>query len=398
MKKSYLMIAISMALVQGCYTAPPYQPPSYGSGYSGVSIGIHYSTYPDLVRIPGYPVYYAPRVDSNYFFYDGLYWVFHSDNWYVSSWYNGPWDYVGYYDVPAYVLRVPVRYYRRPPPYFRGWHADAPPRWGDHWGRDWEQRRSGWDRWDRSSAPAPAPLPVYQRDYSGDRYPRAIEQQHTIRSDYYRYQPREPVTQQYFKPRAQQDQQRQQEQRQQEQRQQEQQRRQDQQRQLELQQQQQRQLEQQRRQDQQRQQELQRRQDQQRQLEQQQRQQEQQRQLGPQQRQEQQRQQKQQQRPQEQQRQLGQQQRQQDQQRQQEPQQRQQDQQRQQEQQQRQQEQQRQLEPQQRQQEQQQRDLERQRSQPEPRGKAKDDKAAPQGQVQKDKDTQQEYERKKKEY
>jgi len=135
MKKSYLMIAISMTLVQGCYTAPPYEPSSrVAVGYSGVNIGIHYSTYPDLVRIPGYPVYYAPRVDSNFFFYDGLYWVFHSDNWYVSSWYNGPWDYVGYYDVPAYLLRVPVRYYRQPPPYFRGWRADAPPRWGDHWG------------------------------------------------------------------------------------------------------------------------------------------------------------------------------------------------------------------------------------------------------------------------
>jgi len=209
MKKSYLMIAISMALVQGCYTAPPYQPSVYGSGYSGVSIGINYSTYPDLVRIPGYPVYYAPQVNSNYFFYDGLYWVFQSDNWYASSWYNGPWDRVGYYDVPAYVLRVPVRYYRQPPPYFRDWRADAPPRWGDHWGRDWEQRRSGWDRWDSRSAPTPAPLPAYQRNYSGDRYPRAVEQQHTIRSEYYRYEPREPVTQQYFKPRVQQDQQRQ---------------------------------------------------------------------------------------------------------------------------------------------------------------------------------------------
>ena len=100
--------------------------------------------------------------------------------------------------VPLYVLRVPVRYYRRPPPYFRGWHADAPPRWGEHWGRDWEQRRGGWDQWDRHSAPRPAPLPSYQRKYSGDRYPRAPEQQHSIRSEKYRYQPREPVTQQYY--------------------------------------------------------------------------------------------------------------------------------------------------------------------------------------------------------
>jgi hypothetical protein len=373
MKKSYLMIAISMALVQGCYTAPPYQPSSYGSGYSGVSIGINYSTYPDLVRIPGYPVYYAPRVSSNYFFYDGLYWVFQGDNWYASSWYNGPWDRVGYYDVPVYILRVPVRYYRQPPSYFRDWRGDAPPRWGDRWGRDWEQRRSGWDRWDHRAAPVPAPLPAYQRNYSGDRYPRAVEQQHTIRSEHYRYEPREPVTQQYFKPRAQQDQQRRQDQQRQLE---QQQRQQEQQRQLELQrrQDQQRQLEQQQRQqEQQRQLELQRRQDQQRQLEQQQRQQEQQRQLELQRRQEQQRQLEQQQRQQEPPRQL--------------ELQRRQEQQRQQEQQQ-----QRQKDP------QQQRDLERQRSQPESRGKARDDKAAPQDHVQTDKEAQQEYERKKKEY
>ncbi|MGA7180705.1 MAG: recombinase family protein [Thiobacillaceae bacterium] len=38
-----------------------------------------------------------------------------------------------------------MRYYHRPPAYFRGWGYDAPPRWGEHWGRNWDQRRSGWD-------------------------------------------------------------------------------------------------------------------------------------------------------------------------------------------------------------------------------------------------------------
>jgi hypothetical protein len=41
-------------------------------------------------------------------------------------------------------------------------------------------------------------LPTYQRQYSGDRYPSAVEQQHSIRSEKYRYQPREPVTQQHY--------------------------------------------------------------------------------------------------------------------------------------------------------------------------------------------------------
>ncbi|MBK5207291.1 MAG: hypothetical protein JJD98_18390, partial [Polaromonas sp.] len=136
--------------------------------------------------------------------------------------------------VPLFVLRIPVRYYRAPPVYFGGWRADAPPRWGDHWGRDWEQRRSGWDQWDRRSAPRPAPLPLYQRQYSGERYPRAAEQQNSIRSGNYRYQPREAVTQQHFQqavppvqqrqqgPQQQPQQQQEQQQRQQPQRQQEQ--------------------------------------------------------------------------------------------------------------------------------------------------------------------------------
>ncbi len=193
----YLFIVLSMLLVP---LTPARADVSVGVGISvpGVSIGINLPAYPRLVRVPGYPVYYDPRVNVNLFFYDGLYWVFHGDNWYASSWYNGPWDVVDPYDVPLYVLRIPVRYYRQPPPYFHGWRADAPPRWGDHWGRDWEQRRSGWDKWDRRSAPRPAPLPSYQRNYSGDRYPREPERQQTIRTERYRYQPREPVTQQHY--------------------------------------------------------------------------------------------------------------------------------------------------------------------------------------------------------
>jgi len=170
------------------------------SAHAQVSVGISINLpgYPELAPIPGYPVYYAPRARTNYFFYDGLYWVYEGDNWYASNWYNGPWQLVSPEDVPLFVLRIPVRYYRRPPVYFRGWNGNAPPHWGEHWGRDWEERRGGWDQWDHRSAPPPAPLPDYQRRYSGDRYPRAPEQQNLIRSQNYRYQPRESVTQQHF--------------------------------------------------------------------------------------------------------------------------------------------------------------------------------------------------------
>lgn len=172
---------------------------SIGIEMPGLSIGINLPTYPQLQRVPGYPVYYAPQASANYFFYDGVYWVFQGDDWYASSWYNGPWRRVGRDAVPLFVLRVPVRYYRQPPAYFRGWRDDAPPRWGDHWGRDWESTRPNWDRWDRRQAPAPAPLPTYQQKYPQSRYPQG-DAQRDIRGQQYRYQAREPVVRQQFLP------------------------------------------------------------------------------------------------------------------------------------------------------------------------------------------------------
>lgn len=170
---------------------------SIGIGLPNVSIGINLPFFPELVPVSGYPVYYAPEVEGNYFFYDGMYWVYQDDNWYASTWYNGPWEFVEPEVVPLFVLRIPVRYYRQPPVYFRGWEHNAPPRWGKHWGHEWEHQRRGWDRWKRSSVPARAPRPVYQREYSGDRYPR-VEQQHTVRNESYRYQPREKVVRKHF--------------------------------------------------------------------------------------------------------------------------------------------------------------------------------------------------------
>lgn len=171
-------------------------------GLPGGQIGVNMPSYPMLVLVPGYPVYYDPQGSHNYFFYDGLYWVYANDNWYASSWYNGPWELTGRDYVPLYVLRVPVRYYRQPPVYFRGWSAEAPPRWDQHWGREWVQRRPGWDQWDHRKTPAPAPLPRYQQKYPSDRYPAAVERQREIRTEQYRHAPREAVTRQHLKAEA----------------------------------------------------------------------------------------------------------------------------------------------------------------------------------------------------
>jgi hypothetical protein len=192
----YSPILLSMLL--GTASVAGAQQISIYIGQPHASIGINLSSYPEFVRVPNYPVYYAPRVNSNIFFYDGLYWAYHQDRWYASSWYNGPWGEVAPEGVPLFVLRVPVRYYRQPPAYFSGWAVDAPPRWDQHWGVAWSQQRSGWDRWNRNSVPAAAPLPVYQRQYSGDRYP-VLEQQQVLQSRQYRYQPREAIVQQFYR-------------------------------------------------------------------------------------------------------------------------------------------------------------------------------------------------------
>jgi hypothetical protein len=193
-----LSAAIGLTLF-AALVAPVEAQISIGVGFSipGARIGISVPLYPDFVAVPGYPVYYAPQLDLNLFFYDGLYWSYSNDQWYSSAWYDGPWDLIGPQFVPLFVLRVPVRYYRRPPSYFGGWLASEPPRWGDHWGRDWQQRRRGWDHWDRRSNPVPAPLPAYQRDYRGNRYP-AADQQHSLRAREYNYQPHDPVARQHF--------------------------------------------------------------------------------------------------------------------------------------------------------------------------------------------------------
>ena len=89
MRHLFIMSALWVAM-----SLPAQAQVSVGVGINapGVSIGINVPVYPQLVRVPGYPVYYAPQLNSNFFFYDNLYWAYEGDNWYRSDWYNGPWD------------------------------------------------------------------------------------------------------------------------------------------------------------------------------------------------------------------------------------------------------------------------------------------------------------------
>jgi hypothetical protein len=105
----------------------------------GVDIGIRFPGPPALVAIPGAPVYYAPRAPANVFFYGNQYWVFADRAWYVGPTWNGPWAAVQPGFVPTPILRVPVRYYHVPPPHWKGWRRDGPPRWEPHYGREWRE-------------------------------------------------------------------------------------------------------------------------------------------------------------------------------------------------------------------------------------------------------------------
>jgi len=197
----YAILGLSMLMGSATVATPAMAQVSVSVSIPGVSLGIHQPVYPEFVLVPGTPVYYAPQVPANYFFYDGLYWVFQDDNWYVSSWYNGPWDLVEPDDVPLFVLRVPVQYYVRPPVFFHTWIVTAPPRWHYHWGPRWTRYHHGWDRWDRHAIPAPAPLPVYQRHYHGERYPRR-DYQRVIRHEHYHYQPRDQIVRRHEQQRT----------------------------------------------------------------------------------------------------------------------------------------------------------------------------------------------------
>lgn len=196
----HALIALSILTGPVMLATPAAAQVSIGISIPGISIGINQPYYPELVPVPGSPVYYAPHAQTNYFFYDGLFWVYQDDRWYASTWYDGPWDLVDPYDVPLFVLRVPVRYYVYAPVYFHGWIVTAPPRWDIHWGPRWAQHRHGWDHWDYRAIPRPAPPPVYQRHYSGERYPRP-EYQHGLRDQYYRYQPRDAAVRRHFQER-----------------------------------------------------------------------------------------------------------------------------------------------------------------------------------------------------
>ena len=100
------------------------------------------------------------------------------------------------------MLWVPVRYYHRPPAYFRGWAGNRPPRWGAHWGPRWQEAHNRIYTGQRSVRIERAPLPQYQRQFTRDNYPRGAQQQSQLHGQQYAYRPREGVVQQQYQARG----------------------------------------------------------------------------------------------------------------------------------------------------------------------------------------------------
>ncbi len=133
------------------------------------SMGVNLGSYPLLAPVPRCSIHYAPALSANYFYFVGKYWVYARDGWYSSAWYNGPWNLLDPYYVPLELLRVPVRYYMHPPESFRGWRADAPPRWAEHWGEDWLQHREDWNQLERDSMRTDTQYSLPERDLTAAR-------------------------------------------------------------------------------------------------------------------------------------------------------------------------------------------------------------------------------------
>jgi hypothetical protein len=81
---------------------------------------------PQLVVVPGTPVYYAPDVSANLFFYKGRYYTVANGVWAMAPAYTGPWAVIQIGQVPTPVVAVPVEYYKIPPGQLK---KHGPPPW-----------------------------------------------------------------------------------------------------------------------------------------------------------------------------------------------------------------------------------------------------------------------------
>ncbi len=81
----------------------------------GVSIGIplpglRLAAPPDLAIIAGTPVYFAPDIQADLYFYHGNWYRPYGGEWYVSAEFGGPWGHVAIGNVPPPLVDLPPDY------------------------------------------------------------------------------------------------------------------------------------------------------------------------------------------------------------------------------------------------------------------------------------------------
>lgn len=106
-----------------------------------LTVGINIGSPPQFAVVPGTPVYYAPSVPYNYFFYGGQYYLFHNEVWFSAAYYNGPWTVIALERVPQPILVVPVNYYRVPPGHWKT--RSGPPPWAP--AKGYGKNKKKWD-------------------------------------------------------------------------------------------------------------------------------------------------------------------------------------------------------------------------------------------------------------
>lgn len=85
---------------------------------------------PRLTAVPGLPVYWAPSLPYNFFYFSGRYYTYTEDAWFWSASVHGPWGAISVGRVPRPVLAVPVAYYKVPPGHWKKLHGfHGPPPW-----------------------------------------------------------------------------------------------------------------------------------------------------------------------------------------------------------------------------------------------------------------------------
>ncbi len=108
--------ADSVSIGVNIVSPPPPPPPAYVVAAP-----------PQLVVVPGTPVYYAPSMNVNFFAYGGRYYTHHKGAWFAATTYGGPWTFIAVERVPQPVLAVPVAYYKVKPGHMK--KAGGPPPW-----------------------------------------------------------------------------------------------------------------------------------------------------------------------------------------------------------------------------------------------------------------------------